>query len=30
MRKLTLIFLWLALAGTAFAAEPQAIERQLY
>lgn len=28
MRKLTLVFLWLAFAGAAFAAEPQAVERQ--
>jgi len=28
MRKLTLICLWLAFAGTAFAAEPQTMERQ--
>jgi hypothetical protein len=28
MRKLTLVFLWLAFVGTAFAAEPQTVERQ--
>lgn len=28
MRKLTFIFLWIALTGVAFATEPQAIERQ--
>lgn len=28
MRKLTLVFLWLAFAGTAYAAEPQATESQ--
>lgn len=28
MRKLTLVFLWLAFVGTAFAVEPQAVERQ--
>lgn len=28
MRKLTLVILWLAFAGTAFAAEPQATEPQ--
>lgn len=28
MRKLTSIILWLVFAGTAFAAEPQTVERQ--